>query len=193
MLRNGGNMTLVEAVEKAKNGEPEGYEYLYEQTYSEKYSIALHYMKNKEDAQDVLHDSYLRAWAHIAEIKKPDRFSAWLSQIVVNTAKNMLKKQSRTISIESITYESEEGFEYGFDKECEDKTWQPEAAFVKEEDHAELLQILSTLSEEQRICVQMYYIDGLKAREIAEKLNCPLATVKSRLTYARNHLRKQFE
>ena len=193
MLRNGGNMTLVEAVEKAKNGEPEGYEYLYEQTYSEKYSIALHYMKNKEDAQDVLHDSYLRAWAHIAEIKKPDRFSAWLSQIVVNTAKNMLKKQSRTISIESITYESEEGFEYGFDKECEDKTWQPEAAFVKEEDNAELLQILSTLSEEQRICVQMYYIDGLKAREIAEKLNCPLATVKSRLTYARNHLRKQFE
>ena len=186
-------MTLKEAVDKARNGDPDGYEYLYEQTYAEKYPIALHFMKNKEDAQDVLHDAYLRAWDHIGELENTDRFSAWLSQIVANTAKNMLKKQSRTISIESIAYESEEGFEYGFDKESEVEAWQPETAYVREEAHAEFLELIATLPEKQRVCVQMYYIEGLKAREIAEKLDCPLATVKSRLAYARKHLKKKLE
>lgn len=186
-------MTLIEAVEAARQGDPEGYEYLYRHTYSDKYPIALHYTKNKEDAQDVLHDSFLRAWAHINELKDPEKFSAWLSQIVANTAKNLIKKQSRTVSIESMTYESEDGFEYGFDKESEDETWQPEAAYVREEAHREFLKLIESLPEQQKTCVSMYYIEGLTSREIAEKLGCPVATVKSRLIYARKKLRREFE
>ena len=186
-------MTLFEAVEAARQGDTTGYEYLYELTYQDKYPIALHYTKNKEDAQDVLHDAFLIAWAHIGELEKPEKFSAWLSRIVANTAKNLIKRQSRIISIENITYESEEGFEYGYDIECEDDTWQPEAAYVREEAHKELLRLLSSLPEQQKLCVHMYYLDGMTAREIAEKLGCPIATVKSRLIYARKRLRKEME
>lgn len=186
-------MTLTDAVEAAKRGDLSGYEFLYTNTYSDKYPIALHYTKNKEDAQDVLHDAFLNAWAHIGELEKPEKFSAWLSQIVANTAKNLIKKQSRTISIESITYESEEGFEYKFDKESEDETWQPEAAYVREEAHKELLALIASLPEQQQTCVRMYYLEGLTSREIAERLDCPVATVKSRLIYARKKLRKNLE
>ena len=186
-------MDLEEAVAAARRGESEGYEYLYTHTYQEKYPIALHYMKNKEDAQDVMHDSYLKAWAHIGELEDPKKFSPWLSQIVANTSKNMLKKRKHTISIETMVYETEDGIEYGFDKESDDESWQPEAAYVREEAHGEFVKLLDSLPEAQRTCVKMYYIDGLKAREIAEKLDIPLPTVKSRLNYARNHLKKNLK
>ena len=182
-------MDWEDAVAAARRGESEGYEFLYTHTYQEKYPIALHYMKNKEDAQDVMHDSYLRAWAHIDELADPEKFSPWLSRIVANTSINILKKRKHTISIETMVYETEDGIEYGHDKESDNESWQPEAAYVREEAHEEFMKLLDSLPEEQRTCVKMYYIDGLKAREIAEKLGIPLPTVKSRLSYAKNHLK----
>ena len=82
-------MELAEAVALAKQGKEEGYVFLYENTYKSKYYLALQYMREEETAKDVIQEAYVRAFAKISTLEKPEAFSSWLGMIVANTAKNI--------------------------------------------------------------------------------------------------------
>ena len=88
------NIGYTEAVRLALAGEEQGFGYLYENTYKTKYYLALQYMKNQEAAEDVLQDAYIRAFSKLDTLQDPENFSAWLGQIVANTAKNALVKKN---------------------------------------------------------------------------------------------------
>ncbi len=87
-------MTYTEAVQKALNGEESGFGFLYENTYKSKLYLCLQYMKNENDAEDVLQDAYVKAFSNLQDLKDPEKFSSWLGQIVANTAKNALVKKN---------------------------------------------------------------------------------------------------
>lgn len=80
-------MDYRQAVAAALAGDGQGFAWLYEATQHDMYYIALKYMKNEDDAMDVLQDSYMKAWQSLASLKEPENFRAWFGRIVANTAK----------------------------------------------------------------------------------------------------------
>lgn len=185
-------MTYTQAVEKACNGDSTGFEFLYDTTKNNKYYLALKYVKDEEAAKDVLQEAYIRAWKNLDKLKEPEKFDSWLAQIVVNTAKNELEKRNHT----PLDLRMESGEEE--DAEIMDQAvsvWEnePELEYTKEETRQLVHELIDALSDEQRLVVIAFELEGLTTKEIAEQLGCPEATVKSRLRYGRNNIKTKAE
>ena len=187
----GTTMEIKEAVIKAQNGDQSAFSFLYEQTYKSKYYLALKYMKNKEAAEDVLQDAYLKAFSKLGTLKQPEAFEGWLGMIVANTAKNMLVKKNPLLFSEMAV--DLEGEEYVYDVEDEDPENQPELAYTREETKELVHVLLDGLSEEQRMAILMFHLENASISEIAQAMECSENTVKSRLNYGRKNLKIQAE
>lgn len=187
----GTTMEIKEAIIKAQNGNQSAFSFLYEQTYKSKYYLALKYMKNKEAAEDVLQDAYLKAFSKLGTLKQPEAFEGWLGMIVANTAKNMLVKKNPLLFSEMAV--DQEGEEYVYDVEDEDPENQPELAYTREETKELVHVLLDGLSEEQRMAVLMFHLENASISEIAQAMECSENTVKSRLNYGRKNLKIQAE
>lgn len=185
-------MTYEQAVELAKRKEDAGYRFLYESTYRDKYYIALKYMQNEEDALDVLQDAYMKAFDKLDTLHEAEKFPAWLGMIVANTAKNTLAKK-KPILFSEMSTENDEGDYFEYQIEDEKIENQPELSYTKEETKELVRQLISSLSEEQRLCILMFHIEDMSIREIAETLECSENTVKSRLNYGRKNLKAKAE
>lgn len=185
-------MTYEQAVELAKKKEDAGIGFLYESTYRDKYYIALKYMKNEEDARDVLQDAYIKAFSSLDTLDNAGKFPAWLGMIVANTAKNALKKKKPALFSE-MNAETEDGDGLEFQIEDERIEGQPELSYTKEETRELVQQMISALSDEQRLCILMFYIEDMSIRDIAEAIDCSENTVKSRLNYGRKNLKAKAE
>lgn len=181
-------MTYEQAVELARKKDDAGFRFLYESTYRDKYYIALKYMQNEDDALDVLQDAYIRAFDKLDTLDKAEKFPAWLGMIVANTAKNALVKKKPILFSEMGT-ETEDGDPFEFQIEDENIENQPELSYTKEETRELVQQMISSLSEEQRLCILMFYMEDMSIRDIAETLDCSENTVKSRLNYGRKNLK----
>lgn len=181
--------SIREAVEAAQRGDSEAYGYLYKKSYREKYYIALKYMRNDTDAEDVLSDAYLRAWEKLTTLKNPDLFCTWLGQIVARTAINALNKKKPLLFASAADGDSDEPLIP--DLPDERIEIQPELSYTTKERSEIIESMLDALSDEQRVCIVMYYMEGMTAPEIADILGCPVSTVKSRLKYAKDNLHKQ--
>ena len=184
-------MNYSEAVRLAKEGNEEGYTFLYENTYKSKLYLAIKYMKNEEAAEDVLQDAYIRAFTKLDTLENPETFPAWLGQIVANTAKNELKKNNPLLFADVA--QDEEGESFEFQIEDDNLEVQPEKAYTRQETQMLVHELIDGLSEEQRICILMFHIEGLSIHEIAETLGCSENTVKSRLNYGRKNIKDKAE
>lgn len=188
------NYTYSELVFAAIGGDSSATSALYKRTYKEKYYIAFKYMKNKDDAEDVLQDAYVRAFGHLSSLTDKEGFPYWLSTIVANTAKNALKKKKPELFQDTI-YENDEGEETDPLLSVEDvkRTACPEENLLAK-DRAQLIQeLMSSLNEEQQICIMMYYLEEMKVKDIASALDINENTVKSRLFQARKALTQKGE
>ena len=187
----GTTMEIKEAVIEAQNGDQSAFSFLYEETYKSKYYLALKYMKNKEAAEDVLQDAYLKVFSKLGTLKQPEAFEGWLGMIVANTAKNMLVKKNPLLFSEMAV--DQEGEEYVYDVEDEDSENQPELAYTREETKELVHILLDGLSEEQRMAILMFHLENASISEIAQAMDCSENTVKSRLNYGRKNLKIQAE
>ena len=159
-------MNYTEAVRLARIGDERGFGYLYESTYRSKYYLALQYMKNREAAEDVLQDAYLKAFSKLDMLEQPEHFSAWLGQIVANTAKNALAKNNPLLFTDVAAETEIEDF---VDRvEDDDVTGQPELSYTREETRELVRELIDALSDEQRMCILMFHIEGISIKEIAQ-------------------------
>lgn len=185
-------MNYKQAVEAALQGNADAFSALYESTQNNMYYLALKYMKNPDDAKDVLQDAYIKAWQSLPTLKDPEHFPAWLGRIVANTAKNMLvKKKSDLFS--DLEKENEDGDEFVFQIEDENTSYQPELNYTQKETQILVRELIDSLSDEQRFCILMYHLEGQSIKEIAETLDVSENTVKSRLNYGRKALKNKAE
>lgn len=86
-------MTWKDAVGLALEDREEGYNFLYQQTYQKSYYVALKYMKQEEEAADVLQDAYIKAFQNLDQLQEPDKFPGWFSKIVASKALDELRKR----------------------------------------------------------------------------------------------------
>ena len=184
-------MTYTEAINLARAGEERGYGFLYEKTYKSKYYLALQYMKNEEEAEEVLQEAYIKAFSKLDTLENPEAFQGWLGMIVANTAKNMLAKKRPLLFSDLAVDDEGEAFEYQI--EDDDLEVQPELSYTRQETKELVHELIDSLSEEQRLCILMFHIEGISISEIARTMDCSENTVKSRLNYGRKNLRMKAE
>lgn len=162
-------------------------------TYSiEMYRIAMNRVSNKEDAEDVVQDTYRKVFQNIKRFYDLDEESTVKLLIIytVNTAKDLLRKKSRRIKAISLEYEEDE----------EEKTYEipdtseiPEDVFIKKEAWTKMASLIDELSEAQRHAIILKYSYRMCNREIAKILCISETAVSSRLSRARIALKKKME
>ncbi len=186
--------SISEAVSYAMNGDNDGYNYLYEKTWKNKYYVALKYMKNDEDAADVLQDAYMKAFQNLSMLNDPAKFEGWLGMIVANTAKNKLRAKNPVLFSE-MDQDNGEGDIVEFqDLLIEERAdFNPEERYSKVETAELVNELLGSLPEDQKICMIMFYLEGQSLEEIATALECSKNTVASRLNYGRKKIKAKGE
>lgn len=188
----GAAVDYTEEVEQAKAGKEEGFSYLYEMTYRNKLYIAMKYMKNEDEAMDVLHDSYVKAFERLSGLQDANSFPGWLSTIVANTARNTLRDR-HTVNFSDMQREDQDGEAFEYSIADENMTAQPEMACTTKETQEMVQELIGSLSDEQRMCVLMFHIEGYSIKDIATVLGCSENTVKSRLNYGRKNIKAKAE
>ena len=175
-------------VQQAKAGDRNAFAALVSAYESKIYNLALRYLGNREDAMDASQEVFLRVFRFLPGFQEESGFSTWIYRIGVNVCKDMLAKQSKR-NEQSIEVEDEEEDRRTLD--IVDCRYSPEQIL----ENAELRTILSTaiasLPEQQREVVVLRDIQGLSYEEIASVLSLESGTVKSRLSRARENLRKK--
>ena len=187
-------MTEQELIEQLISGNRDRFNVLVWKWEKPIFNFALRYLGDYESARDVTQKTFIRVFKNIAKLKDAQRFSSWIYQIAANLCKDEIKKRSSRdfLSIDLIQENSENGHlmpEELIDLEND----HPDAALNQKQIGSILQKALNQLPEEQRVVIIMKEYQGLKFREIAEALGEPLNTVKSRMYYGLNGLKKIFE
>ncbi len=165
-------MDTVIMVKKAKQGERETLLQLIMQQKEDYYKLAYVYMKDPEDALDVMEDMIVILYENIHRLRKEESFYSWSKTILVNCCKNLLRKNKRLVSLDTIREEVDEN-PFG-DKEAQ----------IVLEHH------LSRLSEKQQEAIKLRYYLDLDYQSIADILKIPVGTVKSRISIGLKILEK---
>ncbi|MDQ0361500.1 RNA polymerase sigma factor [Breznakia pachnodae] len=180
---------IIEYVKKARVGDNEAIKELYNLTIHTSYFMARKFIKDEQDANDVVQDAYITAFKKISQLEDDSKFPNWLNRIVANKAKDYLKKKKPTV-FSNITSEEQNVEEFLEDETIEFK---PKDQYEYEELKIAMSDIIDNLSEENRMCILMYYFQGLSVGEIADTLELSSGTIKSRLNYGRKHIKKEVE
>lgn len=178
-------MNYGQALNLALSGKDEGYEFLYNETFQKSYYVALKYMKNEDAALDVLQEAYVKAFSSLDQLQDANKFPAWFSSIVASKSLDALRKKNVTL-FSQMGDEESEVVDFIEDNRIE---VQPELALDQAETSRIVQEILDGLSEEQRFCIMMYYMDQMSVKEIAQALGVSENTVKSRLNYGRKNIK----
>ena len=159
------------------------------------YNFILRYLGNKELSRDVTQKVFIRVYKNLAKLRDPSKFSSWIYQIAANLCRDEIKKMSHRnfISLDLIQ-ENNENEGHRLPEELhESNDLSPDTRLNQKQIGSIVQKALQQLPEEQRVVIIMKEYQGLKFREIAEALNQPLNTIKSRMYYGLNGLRKIFE
>ena len=169
-------MILEELIIRCVEGDRSAQEYLYRKYSSKLYGVCLKYSRNKTEAEDNLHDSFMIIYDKIGQFRASGSFEGWLKRITVNTILQKYRKE---------TYLSQLPEQYG---DATDES-QPHL----EVSLSTLLQYIQELPHKYRLTFNLYVLDGYSHKEISEQLGTSTGTSKSNLARARNILKKKIK
>ena len=179
----------VALVDRARTGDVLAFETLVNKYDRQIFRIAQHITQNKEDAQDVVQDAFLKAYEKLDQFQGNSKFYTWLVRIAVNESLMRLRKR-RTGKMVSIDddIETEEG---SVPRDLADWSPNPEQNYGQAELAEILRKTIQGLPHGFRIVFVLRDVDGLSTEETAETLGLSVPAVKSRLLRARLQLRER--
>jgi RNA polymerase sigma-70 factor (ECF subfamily) len=185
-LRDAGEAELVE---KARGGNVRAFTELVTRYERNIFRLALHITQNREDAEDVLQEAFLKAFQHLDQFQGQSKFYTWIVRIAVNEALMKLRKRKsdRTVSLDEELDTGEDTLVREIAVWGED----PEQLYSREELQQILNQAIQSLSAPYRTVFALRDIEELSTEETAAALGLTIAAVKSRLLRARLMLREK--
>lgn len=178
--------TDEELVVMLQNDSEEAFNLLYQRYVKLVYYIAFRICKNDADSQDIVQETFLQVKRMIQNLKNPSLFKFWLNQITISKCKNLFRK-NKYVTYDDEHYEAKNNLV----ETREDVL--PEAILKFNSDKEVLDAFIDELPQGQREVVILHYLEQFSVEETAAILELPQGTVKSRLSYARNTLRKKIE
>jgi RNA polymerase sigma-70 factor, ECF subfamily len=172
----------------AKRGDSAAFETLCKQAASRVFHVARRMMRNNEDAEDVLQESFQQAFVHLKSFNGDSRFSTWLTRIAINTALMKLRKKNplRDVSLD----ESAETEESSYRIDIEDHGLNPEQLCAQEEQQQILSEALNALTPGMRKAIELRELDERSTEETAQIMGISVSAVKARVFHGRRKLRE---
>jgi RNA polymerase sigma-70 factor (ECF subfamily) len=163
---------LVDAI---RSGDVEPWSAQMEALRRQLYWTALAIVGNPEDANDVVAETLFKVWRNIRSLRRTELFSGWCRQILINECRRLWRKEQRTVSVDWESMVADE----------EDRSQDQILAL------GTLQAMITNLNAGERAVVVLRYMHDQSLEDIAESLDIPIGTVKSRLARAHAHLRQQ--
>jgi len=179
----------AELVRKAQQGDVSAFEELVERYHGKIYGLTYNMTSNREDAEDLTQEVFVKAFEALPRFKGKSSFYTWVYRIAVNKTINYRKKRNRkrTLSLDQFDQEIKT------DDVCHDLTAKgsPLRNISLSELQERLNEALQHLSEKHRTVVVMHDMQGIPHEEIAKVVGASVGTVRSRLFYARRQMQTE--
>ncbi|HNS33490.1 MAG TPA: sigma-70 family RNA polymerase sigma factor [bacterium] len=183
-----GNNEETELVEKAKSGEMWAFEKLIRRTSGKIYNLGLKLLRNKEDASDLMQETYIKAYQHLNSFRGNSAFATWLYRIATNLAlMKMRRDKQQKVSVETL----KETSSYSMIKEMPDWTHNPVSYFKKQEMKDILNKAIDSLPSKYKSVFVLHDMEGFPIAEVADMLSLSEPAVKTRSHRSRMYLREK--
>ena len=170
-----------ELIPRVRRGDLAAFEALYDKYKGQVYRTALAITRDQSAAEDILQECFLKVYVHVDKIDVSRPLSPWIHRIAVNLSYNWVTKRKRWLpSLGEV-----------IDQFVSDDHDSPEHVLEREEVQRIVQEAIHSLSFAQRVVIVLFYLNGFSLEEIAYILDCPVGTVKSRLYYGRQNLRRK--
>lgn len=165
----------LKLIQNCKNGDISSQEKLYKHFYGYAMGIGLRYIFNREDALEVVNDSFIKVFNAIGTFNEDNSFKPWLRRIIVNTAIDRRRKDLKYLN--NVDLEVAEHVGAG-------------AHIIEHLTARDILKLLDHLPDIQRMVFNLYEIDGYSHEEIGNTLNIPASSSRTYLSRAKERLKK---
>lgn len=173
----------------AKGGDEQAFGILFQRYQPKIFAIALRYTRIPEDAEDVVQETFQKAFLHLHRFQGKSSFSTWLTRIAINEALMLLRRgrAGREVSIDDSRSEDEYGT-HGLEVPAPGPD--PEASYLKREEAQVLSAAMSNLTLRLRTAIELRELGELSTPETARRMSVSVAAVKARVFHGRRKLRK---
>ncbi|NLZ63382.1 MAG: sigma-70 family RNA polymerase sigma factor [Lentisphaerae bacterium] len=176
------------------HGDQEAFALLVEKHSSRAYQIAYGVLGNREDAEEVAQDAFLRIYRALKNFRGDSEFSTWMYRIVINLARNKhrwhkIRGRGQEFSINAPVENARNDGELAID--LPDERLTPDRELIYEELKEKTREAMENLPESYRLAVMLRNLKELSYEEIAKILNCKVGTIKSKIARGREELKNR--
>jgi RNA polymerase sigma-70 factor (ECF subfamily) len=176
-------------VARAQRGDKRAFELLVEKYQRKLARLLSRFIRDPAEVEDVTQEAFIKAYRALPAFRGDSAFYTWLYRIGINTAKNYLMAMGRRAPTSTeVEAEDAEGFEEG--EQLRDINT-PESVLLSKEIAETVNATIESLPEELRRAIQMREIEGMSYEDIAQAMDCPIGTVRSRIFRAREAIAEQ--
>jgi RNA polymerase sigma factor (sigma-70 family) len=179
----------------AKKGSPGGFEELFKMFYKRVYVLANSRLRNVAESEDVSQQTFISVWNNLDTLREPEAFAGWLTRITINQCNAVQRKNTKDVSLSEGAPHAEAGDYQDMANQLPETNTEllPEAQAERNDLHQRMNILVSSLNDEQREAVILYYYQQLSVSEIAQATGVGNNTVKSRLSQARKQIKRRME
>jgi len=176
-------------VERAQRGDKQAFSLLVEKYQRKLARLLSRFIRDPAEVEDVTQEAFIKAYRALPAFRGDSAFYTWLYRIGINTAKNYLMAMGRRAPTSTgVEVDEAEGFEEG--EQLRDINT-PESLLLSNEIAETVNSTIEKLPEELRKAIQMREIEGMSYEDIAQAMDCPIGTVRSRIFRAREAIAEQ--
>ena len=170
-------------VEQVQRGEKQAFDVLVLKYQNKIIQLVNRYVHDSDEARDVAQEAFIKAYRAIGRFRGDSAFYTWLYRIAINTAKNYLVANGRRPPRSDIDAQDAEQYE-GATGLKEYAT--PERLLLRDEIQEAIATAIDELPDDLRTAITLRELEGLSYEEIAQTMDCPIGTVRSRIFRARD-------
>ncbi len=182
--------TDKELVKRVQRGDQAAFDLLFVRYQSKVVNIIARYVSDPEESLDVAQEAFIKAYRALPRFRGESQFYTWLYRIAINTAKNHLVARSRRPPSADVDVDETE---YRDDAGALREAETPEAALARDQLEARIEQALDDLPEDLKSALTLREFDGLSYEQIADIMDCPVGTVRSRIFRAREFVDQRMQ
>lgn len=187
MGEDGVDRTLVERVQR---GDKRAFDLLVLKYQHKLVKLVSRYVRDPSEVMDVVQEAFIKAYRALPSFRGESAFYTWIYRIAINTAKNYLVAQGRRPPDGDI--DSSDVDQIGGETELKDNAT-PERLLLRDEIEETVMDAIAQLPEDLRVAITLRELEGLSYEEIAEAMDCPVGTVRSRIFRAREAINKRLQ
>ena len=175
-------------VERVQRGERQAFDLLVLKYQHKLIKLISRYIRDHAEVLDVAQESFLKAYRALPNFRGDSAFYTWLYRIAINTAKNHLVSQSRRPT--EGEFDSMEAEQFEGESDLKDYAT-PERLLLRDEIEQTVVAAIEALPPDLKMAITLRELDGLSYEEIAQAMDCPIGTVRSRIFRAREAINKR--